>query len=386
MVKHVPTSNPTVVLLNESVDRSIVACARSLSKADIDFCICKITGEKSIPWEWTRFGNQVYENKIHRTDNTKMFKKDILELRQKFGELLIYPLGDNMIENLLDIRDWLEKNGIILPIPDRNVYRKFASKRALMNMCGEYRIKTPKEFDDFPNKEQTPFVAKPKTNFTPSGKKLQPEIIQTDKDYSDFKSNSDSNNYFFQEYVNGENCCLFIIMNESGEAIDYSHKVICQEPNGGSVIKAVPYDFPKIDVNRVAKMLEKEGYCGVIMFELIKDEEGEYKMIEANPRFWGPLQLCIDNGIQFPQYLYSMFTNEQTSYEGGEKTYGYKRFDGYISGIWKMLAGEGAFQTNQSNIGDFVVRDIWLRKDTIIISPIKIGSKALSPMLNHITR
>ena len=43
-------------------------------------------------------------------------------------------------------------------------------------------------------------------------------------------------------------------------------------------------------------MLIQIGYYGLIMIE-VKIQDGEYYMIEANPRLWGPSQLILDAGM-----------------------------------------------------------------------------------------
>ena len=55
------------------------------------------------------------------------------------------------------------------------------------------------------------------------------------------------------------------------------------------------------------KLLEKLNWHGVVMFEYKEsvnpNGDFEYKLLEANPRFWGSVPLAIANGVDFPVLL-----------------------------------------------------------------------------------
>jgi predicted ATP-grasp superfamily ATP-dependent carboligase len=55
------------------------------------------------------------------------------------------------------------------------------------------------------------------------------------------------------------------------------------------------------------RLLEALGWVGVAMVEFKVDpRDGEPKLMEVNPRFWGSLQLAILSGVDFPYLIYRM--------------------------------------------------------------------------------
>ena len=54
-------------------------------------------------------------------------------------------------------------------------------------------------------------------------------------------------------------------------------------------------------------LLQKLDWHGVVMFEfkemLSAEEQVGYRILEANPRFWGSVPLAISNGVNFPVLL-----------------------------------------------------------------------------------
>jgi hypothetical protein len=61
-------------------------------------------------------------------------------------------------------------------------------------------------------------------------------------------------------------------------------------------------------------LFKKVGFYGLVMVE-VKEEGNNFFMIEANPRFWGPLQLVVDSGVNLLEwFLYdnNFLENEPT--------------------------------------------------------------------------
>ena len=55
------------------------------------------------------------------------------------------------------------------------------------------------------------------------------------------------------------------------------------------------------------KLLKALDWVGVAMVEFKVDpRDGEPKLMEINPRFWGSLQLAILSGVDFPYLIYRM--------------------------------------------------------------------------------
>ena len=74
---------------------------------------------------------------------------------------------------------------------------------------------------------------------------------------------------------------------------------------GPSTCAESVYDSKLLDYGlRVLKNLK---WHGVAMVEFKKDSiDGEFKLMEINPKFWGSLDLAIASGVDFPYLLYNM--------------------------------------------------------------------------------
>lgn len=370
-------SDYKAVLLAEGADRSLIACARSLHENNTDFIIALPQGELSISWQFTRYSDYIYDEKVPKTDDINDFKQKMLNVYENIGPLIIFPMSDNIINNLMKIENW--PDDIVMPIPDDETYNKLSDKKKLCEMCDCYGIETPEEYDELTT-ENLPLVAKPKRNFDDEGNRLSPDIIKSKADIDSFVNHHSEEDYFYQNFVNGQRYDVFIL-NYEGGFISYGQKVILQQPGGGSVIKASPYSPPKELVQKIRNMLEDINFKGVAMFEFISDENG-IKIIESNPRFWGPLQLCVDNNVHFPKYLYDIYIEQGNLNLNSDIQYshGYQRLDGYFIGIWRKMAGRGTFSKYSKSDDGVTYSSIWARSDTYLATPLQISYGILYPL------
>jgi hypothetical protein len=128
------------------------------------------------------------------------------------------------------------------------------------------------------------------------------------------------------------------------------------------VVKAIPYTLPNDILEKIEKMLQRVGWEGVIMIEVKEDlDTHKYYAIEANPRFWGPLQIAVDNGINFPAALLELNVEENKQKE----LFGYLWIGGYISGFFEKLQTKTDFQKFETIRSERITyNDVWLRDDT----------------------
>jgi predicted ATP-grasp superfamily ATP-dependent carboligase len=50
------------------------------------------------------------------------------------------------------------------------------------------------------------------------------------------------------------------------------------------------------------RLLRALGWRGVAMVEFKRGRDGQYRLLEINPRYWGSLPLALACGVNFPQY------------------------------------------------------------------------------------
>lgn len=183
-------------------------------------------------------------------------------------------------------------------LPNRSVYEdltnKLTSKEMMKALIG---LKSPSTLAM--NDLTFPLVLKPKKNFQ-DGKICYPIICQTDDDFLLALGGINSNEWFAQEWLDGQSLYLCAYLDRSGGWSAYWQENLCQQPNGKSIVFARTCSNPGINVDLLMSELHIKGFHGPFMMEVIRDLTGELFFIEVNPRFWGPLEL---GRKAFPQLL-----------------------------------------------------------------------------------
>lgn len=113
-----------------------------------------------------------------------------------------------------------------------------------------------------------------------------------------------------QEYIKGKGHGFYALMNHGQVRAFFMHERIHEVPptGGPSAMASSYYDDELVEVG--SKILRELKWHGVAMVEFKKDEQdGLYKLIEINPKFWGSLGLSIAAGVDFPRLLVEMAAN-----------------------------------------------------------------------------
>jgi predicted ATP-grasp superfamily ATP-dependent carboligase len=119
-------------------------------------------------------------------------------------------------------------------------------------------------------------------------------------------STIDLSHQVVQEYVGGEGYGFFALYNHGKARAIFMHKRIREYPvsGGPSTCAESIYDEKLKDLGM--KLLNLLNWHGVAMVEFKRTKDGEYKLMEINPKFWGSLDLAIASGVDFPYLLYKM--------------------------------------------------------------------------------
>lgn len=104
-----------------------------------------------------------------------------------------------------------------------------------------------------------------------------------------------------QQFIKGKGHGFYALMNHGELKAFFMHERIHEVPptGGPSAMAKSYYDDELVDVG--SRILQELKWHGVAMVEFKKDiEDGLYKLIEINPKFWGSLGLSIAAGVDFP--------------------------------------------------------------------------------------
>ena len=365
-------NDKTIVIFSGFNQRAIIAFNRVLEKYKIKYAIVAVS--KNDPIFLTKYKKKVVSIRNIKELNIEDILVSINEVKNSIPskEYLIVPSSEALNRFLLKYRNIFKNIGCKIPLVEKNIYELISDKYSFNNLCKQNGIEIPIEYKNF-NNIKIPFVAKPKTYFSNSGKIFSPVIIKNTNERDSFLKNHNLDDFFFQEYIKGESFYLLYYFNKKGGSIKYSQKNIVQQPNGKSIVAAIASNFHlENESSKYENLFKKIGFHGLIMIEVKKARNNNIYMIEANPRFWGPSQLFVDANVPFFEYFLrdnniSIEFNENINYK---KNYDIRYF--WFGGLYSVLNAGKALTFHEGNekkilleLPRWLSSDIYCRKDTI---------------------
>ncbi len=308
---------------------------------------------------------------IFRYDDSSCeeFCESLLSIGKKIGSYVLFPSGERILRWAISKKEELKQHGVIIPTVGIEIYKEFSDKFKFANICKNYNLHVPDEYDSIPDKYAFKFVVKPKEGIWGRDNILTvPFLVENSRSLELLKKkNLDRHSHFIQQYIDGPSYYYCGLYEEGHKKLGMAQKTLIQQPGGGSVIKAKIDHLPDEIVEKVDKMLLSLGWQGLLMVEF-KELNDKYYAIECNPRLWGPLQLAVDNGFDFPYALWCLTASEEIKASNRlGRSIGYRWAGGYLFGWLARIETGTDFQRNDGhNVRETVFRDIWLRMDTLI--------------------
>lgn len=289
--------NQGVLILSGFNIRAVVAFCRWAEKKDITYHI--IARNKSDPIFLTDFCSSVFFTRENDTIKLEEFCGWIKSIKKNYSydNILILPSTEFLNRFIINNRKEIEIFGGVIPLVDKKLYENISDKYSFGEICLNFGLSVPKEYRKIP--EYFPFVAKPISYYSISQRQLKPYLIYNVKDMENFTKNELENEYYFQQYIEGNSLYLLANIPKNGDPVIFSQENLLQQKNGGSILLARVDEFHKTkEAKKYIDLLLKIEFYGLIMIEVrFKKDVGEYFMIEANPRLWGPAQLIVDNDV-----------------------------------------------------------------------------------------
>lgn len=273
--------------------RAVLAFSRFCSKRNIPLGI--VAKSENDPIFFTDYRSNVILKRSRSDIDLELFTElyKICQLKG-YNNPVIIPSTEYLNRLLLEKRNEIEHIGFQIPLCKENLYCQLSDKKLFEDTCRQYGISVPEVYDSI-SPERIPFVIKPKSYFS-QGKFIteKPKPILSIEDYERVK-NLDFSNSYVQEFIGGYSYYLLCYFTKDGKYSVYSQENLIQQHDGLSVVSARSSNI-HLDqrANKYIEMLKELRYHGLIMIE-IRDYKGEFYMIEANPRLWGPSQLILDS-------------------------------------------------------------------------------------------
>ncbi len=212
-------------------------------------------------------------------------------------ELVVLPSSEYLNTFLVQNRSDIEALGCRIPLVNPATYFELTNKESAAELFSLNGFSVPRNYQ-LPIDAQYPLIAKPRRNVAKDSLLLYPQFLNSIGDLAEFKAKFDEAEFFFQERVRGRSLyLLFYLSPSSDHAVLYSQLNLLQQPGGKSILMAVSAALQETELaQRVVHLLRQQGFHGLGMIEFIQRAE-DMIFIEMNPRIWGPVQLCVDNGI-----------------------------------------------------------------------------------------
>jgi len=274
-------------------DRAVVAFCRVARGHGMRFYIISRSGDdpiKSTSYSenivWNRPGDELDENTVvNAVESAQRLVGDAL--------LVYVPTTEYLNRFLLERRDFCRGIGLEIGMVQADLYAQISDKDLFYQLCKKEGLPIPRQRNEV-HEVGFPCVAKPRRYCSNNGRvNPKPSIL---RDESDLHQSPSGAEFVFQEFIDGPSYYLLFYFSCDGRVTSSSQKNLIQQPGGGSIVAATTSQLHQTDVAaRYTKLFQKVGSRGFVMVEL-REKNGLYYMIEANPRMWGPLQLTVDAG------------------------------------------------------------------------------------------
>ena len=315
------------VLVLDGELRASLAVVRSLGRKR---CIVAVAGSTRD----TLAGSSRYcvERFIYRNPRraSEEFLFDLRAILEDWKPNILLPISDLTTSLVLSFEEEIRKL-VILPCGTQAQFAALSNKANLADVAREIGINIPRsktiegstspsEIAGVLSEFTFPVVIKPAVSET----QLEHEIIKLPVKYSVnlesameiLKDAPKQMRYLVQEMVEGQGIGVSALCAEGKVKAVFCHCRLLEKPPSGGVSvlseSISPFDAP---VEEATKLLERIGWNGVAMVEFKRrSSNGEFILLEINPRFWGSLQLAIDCGQDFPWLLLSNYRNKSDDF------------------------------------------------------------------------
>lgn len=361
-----------VVIFSGFNPRAVLAFLRTLVKTNVRFGIVASSETDEI----FRTDYKDYVTAVRSQES--LVKNDIerciclTRKRLNCEILVIAPSTEFLNRFMLNEQAFFSSIRVQVPLVDRNIYELVSDKKSFGDLCLNYGLKIPEEFDSV-DKAFLPFVAKPISYKSKNGNINAPVLIKNKEEMEFFFEKFNHSEFYYQKFISGESYYLLYYFSRSGAVDRLSMKNILQQPEGKSIIASELSDVHLTPISdQYEKLFMDLNFIGLVMVELRKHNDDFY-MIEANPRFWGPSQIFVDANLN----LFAAFLNDWIgpvcAVADGSFISSAKYF--WMAGLLEQGSpldcachvGDDDAVKILGRLGEFVSSDIYMRPDSIEI-------------------
>jgi hypothetical protein len=351
-------------------DRAVVAFLRALAMCGKRaFIIARTPRDRILR---TKFRRDVVWIRETNELSLEIFVTCVARARIAAGQrtLVVLPSSEYFNHFLFQHRATIEGLGCQIPLVDEAVYSRLTNKREAASFFATAGISVPAEISGT-SPLAPPLVAKPLKNVSSRGASLYPALLLTKDDVHRFQQSNDCDDFFLQEYVEGDSIYLLTYLSTATQTeLVWSQRNLLQQPDGKSMLLAEPSAFHESSLaSQIVQLLRTSGFTGLGMIELIQSDDRTV-FIEMNPRPWGPIQFCTDQGQPLLQaFIGDCLHGDPDRYIGINVGRRRPRY-AWMGGLLETLASRrlpvwhGARLSWTRVLIDGLQNDVYLRKDS----------------------
>jgi predicted ATP-grasp superfamily ATP-dependent carboligase len=221
-------------------------------------------------------------------------EKEFVEFLQEYAQRekidVLLPVGYHANVVVSKYKDSLTKY-LRVPVADYDLMLTAADKGKTMAFAASVGIKVPKVYQSIEDIEAYPVVVKGTKGTGNVTYVSSPEELR----------GLACEDVLIQEYIPGEGYGFYGLFCHGAPRAIFMHKRRREFPVTGGASTAAESYYDEDLKAQGSRLLSALQWHGVAMVEMKRDtRDGEYKLMEINPKFWGSLDLSIQAGVNFP--------------------------------------------------------------------------------------
>jgi len=274
------------VLITDAGYRHSLCAIRSLGKRGI--YIIAGSSEKKPQGFYSKYCSErlIYPDPLQK----EQFIEFMLNYVKTHRIDVLLPIGSRTVSTLSKYADKF-RTYTSLPIADYDKMTIAYNKGKTVEFAQNLGIRVPRTYDNIREVNNFPVVVK---GITGQGN------IQYINSFDEL-SKINTNKAIIQEYIPGEGYGFYALLNNGKLKAFFMHHRRREYPiTGGASTSAESWYDDKLK-ELGSKLLTALSWHGVAMVEFKKDSrDGEFTLMEINPKFWGSLDLSVVSGVDFP--------------------------------------------------------------------------------------
>jgi hypothetical protein len=134
--------------------------------------------------------------------------------------------------------------------------------------------------------------------------------LQTSKVIARHEAIQLQTNILFQEYLTGGGYGFFGLYDKGVFKQGFAHKRIREFPMSGGA-SACAESIEEEELTLLGRrILDAVAWHGLAMVEFKKDEAGQFRLLEVNPKLWGSFDLSVAAGVPFTEKWVQLAMNQ----------------------------------------------------------------------------